>query len=308
MRFGALGVLLLGAGALLHGLLQARLQPPLESSWTGAFQVLGAPLKLADRAVTRVLPVDELDERDLGEVYRASFDPQAEPASREQRYLDSLMAELQPHAGRTFRYRAYVLESDQPNAMALPGGVLLVTRGLLSTLGGEDELVAVLAHEMGHVERGHCFDAVRFELLGRKVRAATLGELADFGSALLLRHSYSKTMEHEADVHAFGLVARTAYDPRGLARSFDSLLEHSRGAGDAGAERAGPLRDYFGSHPPLRVRAAEFRAQADAWWRRHPDERRYVGARNLQARVARSRHELDAEWTGAPPVVVAAQD
>lgn len=307
MRLAALAALLLGGGALLYALQHSRLQPPLESSWSGAFRVLGNPLKLADRTLTRVLPVSELDERELGAIYRAEFDARFGPPSREQRYLDSLMAELQPYAGRPFEYRAYVLDHGEPNAMALPGGVVLVTRGLLSTLRGEDELVAVLAHEMGHIERGHCFDAVRFELLGRKVRTATIGEMADFASALLLRHGYSKTVEHEADVFAYEVLVRSAYDPRGVGRSFESLLAHARDAGSPPDRGSGPLRDYFRSHPPLPLRAAEFGRRADAWWRRNPDARRYVGARNLQAQVARSRHELAAEWTGPPPAV-AAQD
>ena len=298
-RWVALGVLVACGVAIIALLQRAQVQPPLESTFTSAFQVLGAPLKLVDRFATRVLPVDEVDERELGDVYRASYDPQADPPSREQRYLDSLIAELQPFAGKSFRYRAYVVEYPAPNAMAFPGGVVLVTRDLLGTLHSEAELVAVLAHEMGHIERGHCFDAVRFELLARKVGAEPLGALADLAAQILLRHSYGKTMEHEADAYAFELLTHSRYDPRGVAGGFRSLLTYVAGHGQQTPQHASQIRDYFTSHPPLEIRAAEFGERADAWWSRHPGERRYAGARNLAALVSLSRHELADEWVPA---------
>ncbi len=298
-RWIALGALVACGVAIIAMLQRAQVQPPLESTFTSAFQVLGTPLKLVDRFATRVLPVDEIDEGELGDVYRASYDLQADPPSREQRYLDSLMTELQPYAGKSFRYRAYVVDYPAPNAMAFPGGVVLVTRDLLTTLHTEAELIAVLAHEMGHIERGHCFDAARFQLLARKVDAAPLGALADLAAQVLLRHSYSKTMEHEADSYAFELLTHSRYDPRGVAGAFHSLLTYVAEHRERTPTHASPIRDYFTSHPPLEIRAAEFGERADAWWSRQPGERRYSGARNLAALVSLSRHELADEWVPA---------
>ncbi len=298
LRLGMLVALLACGVALIVALQRARVQPPLESTFTSAFQIVGAPIKLADRVASRVLPVNELDERELGDVYRRSYDPQATPPSREQRYLDSLVAELRPLTGKPFPYRAYVVDYPMPNAMALPGGVVLVTRELLTTLRSEAELVSVLAHEIGHIERGHCFDTVRFELLARKVGAEPLGALADFAAAVLLRHSYSKTMEHEADAYAFELLTHSRYDPRGVAGGFRALQAYEQAHGTQSPRQASPIRDYFTSHPPLEIRAAEFGERADAWWLRHPGERRYVGTRNLRALVALPRHELADEWVG----------
>jgi len=297
LRIGAFLALAACGTALVVMLQRAQVQPPLESTFTSAFQILGAPVKLVDRAATRVLPVGELDEKALGDVYRLSYDPQATPPSREQRYLDSLMTELVPFTGKPFPYRAYVVDYPTPNAMALPGGVILVTRELLTTLQSESELVAVLAHEIGHIERGHCFDTVRFELLARKVGAEPLGALADLAAQLLLRHSYSKTMEHEADAYAFELMTNGRYDPRGVAGGFRSLLAYVAGHGEDTPRHASPIRDYFTSHPPLEVRAAEFGQRADVWWTRHPGERRYVGRRNLAALLSLSRRELPDEWS-----------
>lgn len=299
LRVGVLALLMACGAALVVVLQRARVQPPLASTFTSAFQILGAPLKLADRVATRVLPVNEIDEKKLGDVYRASYDPQADPPSREQRYVDSLVAELRPFTGKPFPYRAYVVDDPEPNAMALPGGAVLVTSDLLGTLQSEAELVAVLAHEIGHIERGHCFDAVRFELLARKIGARPLGELADFAAAQLLRHSYSKTMEHEADDYAFELLTNSRYDPRGAAGSFRSLLAYTATIGERTPQHAGLIRDYFQSHPPLELRAGEFGQRADAWWLRNAGQRRYAGVRNLRALAALPGSEFAEEWVGA---------
>jgi len=298
LRVSVLVVLIACGVALIAVLHQARVQPPLESTFTSAFQILGAPVKLADRAATRVLPVGALDEKKLGDVYREHFDAQAMPASPAQLYLDSLVAELQPLTGKPFPYRAYVVDYPMPNAMALPGGVVLVTRELLTTLRSEAELAAVLAHEFGHVELGHCFDAVRFELLARKVGAGSLGTLADFAASILMRHSFSKTMEHEADAYAFELLTHSRYDPRGVGGGFEALMAYLQTYGGTSPQQVSPIRDYFSSHPPLELRAAEFGQRASVWWRRNPDELRYTGRRNLQALVALSRLELADEWIG----------
>jgi len=299
-RYAALAALALCGAALVVLLYQARIRTPLESTLTTSFQILGVPLKLGDRLASRVLPVNELDERELGEVYRAKYDGQIKSGDRAQAYLDGVVAELWPLTRKPFRYRAYVVGYSEPNAMALPGGVILVTRALLQTLHSESELVAVLAHEMGHIERGHCFDAVRFELLARKLGVQPLGSLADLATQLLLRHSYSKTMEHEADDYAFTLLVDTLYDPRGEGAAFRSMQAWLAQRGRATPQHASPLRDYFASHPPLEIRAEEYGERANAWWRAHADERRYVGVENLRMLQALAGFEMTAEWTIGP--------
>lgn len=61
--------------------------------------------------------------------------------------------------------------------------------------------------------------------------------------------------------------------------------------GSAFYERTLPIRDYFLSHPPLEIREAKFRAQAEAWWRRNSDQTRHVGEENLRDRVSVYRRE-----------------
>ena len=183
--------------------------------------------------------------------------------------------------------------------MALPGGVILVCDELLGILGSESELVAVLAHEVGHVELGHTFDTVRFELLARRTGSATLGELADATVRLLLQNTYSQAAEHEADDYAFQLLAASSYDPAALGRSFASLQRATDGE-DGGREPSDPLADSMRSHPPTPLRQMEYAQRAGAWWRARPKERRYVGRSNLLSRNPLAAMDLPREWvTGA---------
>ncbi len=298
LRLVVLGVLGVCGAVLVAVLYHSRIHPPLESTLTTSFQILGVPVKLADRVVSRVLPVSDLDERSLGDVYHRLYGAMVKPGDPDQRYLDQLTPAIKALVAKPFPYRAYVVDYGEPNAMALPGGTVLVTRELLRTLHSEAELMSVLAHEFGHIERGHCFDTVRFQLLARKVGAQPLGTLADMAGRLLFEHAYAKSLEHEADDFAFTLLTSTRYDPRGEAAAFRSLEGYVAQAGQSTPRRASPLRDYFTSHPPLEIRADEFAGRANAWWGRHPDERRYVGRQNLVLRTALAVQGLPAEWTG----------
>lgn len=302
LRALVMGVLLAVGTALAVLLARERPSTPLRSSLATPFQLLGAPVKLADRLASRVVPVGSVEERDLGDLYRRLFEAAIPAGDGDQAYLDRLMAALRPFAHRPFTYRAYRAGPlGEPNALALPGGVILVSDELLRDLGSEAELVAVLAHEIGHIELGHCFDAVRFQLLGRRSGSESVGEVADLARGLLVRHSFSKAEEHEADAYAFTLLASSRYDPSAVGSAFASLQRAEERSGSRGrSEEADLLRDYFSSHPPLPLRREEFRQEAAAWWRRHPQERRYVGIANLRRRQPLERLALPGEWRQGP--------
>jgi beta-barrel assembly-enhancing protease len=296
VRLVLLALLLVCGAALIAALYVSRVRSPLQSTLASSFQLLGTPVKLVDRVASRMVPVNALDERDLGDTYRRRYDAQAVAGGADQEYLDALVKAMSPFLRKPFPYRAYVIGSwGAPNAMALPGGVILVTRELLTSLQSESELVAVLAHELGHIEQGHCFDAVRFQLLSRKIGSDTLGALADAAARMMLRHAYSKTTEDEADKYAYELVVNSRYDPMGVGGSFGSLRQYP-GRPSQTPQHADPIRDYFMSHPPLEIREAEFSERAAAWWKQHAEETRYVGRQNLVERKALGTLDLSGEW------------
>ncbi len=271
-----IGLLLAGC-ALVVALYVSRTQAPVRGTLTSAFQVFGEAVRVADRFAGRIMPVSDLDEAQLGQALKSHY---TRGTSDAHAYVNELLGAITVHKHKDFDYEVHVVGSPAPNAMALPGGIVFVTSGLLETLASEAQLAFVLAHEVGHIELSHCIDKVKYEVAAQKLGVVPLGALADLAVRLMLSHSYSKTQEHEADVFAWTWITHSRYDPRGAAGSFEAML----GSRSQPAEQ-GPslLRDYFKTHPLAEVRAQEYRNRADNWWQRHPDERRYVGRRNLEA-------------------------
>ncbi len=297
-RLVFLAVIVLAGIFLVVGLVHNKTRQNLESSLAPAFQLLGKPIKLVDRAFTRMMPIDAWDEKDYGETILQRFPNLGSGLQRGEEYVQELMFHLSKFAQKPFKYRIFMINEPSPNAFALPGGVILVTVALLNVLETEGELVSILAHEMGHVERSHCLDAVRFQLLARKTGDSSLGEIADAALSILLKHSFSKTQENEADEYAYQLLLNTSYDPCSMGSALQRFMIYA-GESSNRKEKANILRDYFMSHPPLRLRAATFSEKAKQWWLDHPNESRYRGATNL--RMLRSFYtdsNNPAEWRG----------
>lgn len=117
-----------------------------------------------------------------------------------------------------------VIESDDINAFAAPGGYIFVTRGLYRLLNDEAELAGVLAHEVGHVIRKHHLKILQQSQLldmGGKLLAKQTGDndkirnLIGNGAEIVSR-SLDKSAEFEADRIAVVLAARAGYDAFGL--------------------------------------------------------------------------------------------
>lgn len=132
-------------------------------------------------------------------------------------------------------YRFLVLDSDEINAFAAPGGLIFVSRGMLRSCDGEDAVAAVLAHEIAHVQLRH---GIRSIEQSRKTEALkvlavegtkTFGkkELADLTktfedsigdiTSTLINNGYSRSFEREADADAVRILSRVGYDPNALA-------------------------------------------------------------------------------------------
>jgi predicted Zn-dependent protease len=270
------------------------IQPPVKPTLTSAFQIFGETVRVVDRLAGRLMPVDDFDEAALGQVYKAHYAEKKKTPT--DIYLNALLRTVSAQRKKDFTYVAISVPWDAPNAMALPGGVIYVTEGLLETLDNEAQLAAVLAHEVGHIELSHCVDLVKYEIAARKLGVLPLGQIADMAVNLMIRHSFSKTQEHEADLYAWTWLSHSRYDPRGVGGSFDALMRWHQSFGTSEYE-PGLFRDYFASHPPSEVRLQEFSSRADRWWRRHATERRYAGSQNLADRTALAdRPGLADEW------------
>jgi len=291
-----IAVLVMGAG-LATFLIIEKPSPSLTVTFTPAFQMLGRAPKTLDRALSKVVPANALDEKEYGEAIEARYRNGRTASDKDSLYLNRLMGDIAIFRKKPFTYRVILVDMPGPNACAMPGGVILVSRGLLALVKNEAELASILAHEMGHIERSHCFDAVRFELAAKKVGNAPLGKLADFAVHGMLTHSFSKTQEDEADDYAYELIVNTRYDPAAVGNAFMRLMDYTGESGrGARPGRGDMMRDYLRSHPPAILRYRKFCEEANQWWLRNPGEKRYCGHENLQQRITFAQLPFDSDW------------
>ncbi|MEY4710885.1 MAG: hypothetical protein RIS88_335 [Pseudomonadota bacterium] len=164
-----------------------------------------------------------------------------------QRYVNLVGSHLAARADASRTWRFGVLDTEAVNAFAAPGGVVLVTAGLLRQLSSEDELAAVLAHEISHVTREHHYQVIQRT---RQYQTVVRGLRVDPGlsraSAQLYARGLDAASEHEADVAGAQLLARAGYDPSAPL----SVLEKLDALGPADPR----VTLLASTHPPPRER------------------------------------------------------
>ena len=166
-------------------------------------------------------------------------------------------------------YSFGVVEMDEPNAFALPGGHIYVSRGLLVVTNSEAELANVLGHEVAHVAARHAArQDAHVKTLGL---SSLLSDLMSGGSEELPASEsisghfvarYARNQEREADRIGQEITAKAGIDPIGMARflgTLDNLTKLQYGGSQ--------LQGYFASHPavPERVAEATTAAQVRHW-------------------------------------------
>ena len=191
-------------------------------------------------------------------------------------YLDELGQMLAAHSPRQdVRYYFHVVAMDEPNAFALPGGHIYVSRGLLALANSEAELANVLGHEIGHVAARH---AAQRDTLQKAMSVLSVlgavgvavggarpnGNGGPIGNPGLF--SYSRDQEAEADAIGQDLAVQAGVDPMGMANFLRSLDASTRLT--QGFSRS---TGYFDTHPATRRRAAEAATSAQVRkWKRAP--------------------------------------
>lgn len=184
------------------------------------------------------------------------------------RYVNHIGKTLTINSARPYTYGGYhfaVLDTDEINALACPGGIIFITRGMLNLCENEDELAAVLGHEIGHVTQKHGLKAISrarwtqvVTTLGteaaREYTGAQLdslvnlfeGAIDDVFQTLVVR-GYGRGDEYEADKLAIACMKTSGYNPV----EFQSLLTtlaaaQSRGSGG-----------FLSTHPNIEDRVAK---------------------------------------------------
>jgi len=194
-----------------------------------------------------------------------------------EQYLSRVGSRLARNAHRRLPYQFhYFPEADFVNAFALPGGHVYIGAGLLSLMDSEDELAAVMAHELEHIDHYHCVERLQQEQALRKI---PLGGLVAIPIEIF-EAGYSKDQELEADREGVRLAVAADYSPTGAIRmfeTFDRLFReyHDRAATPQEemsqvAQQA--LEGYFRSHPLPSERIAQIqRMIASEAWPTHPE-------------------------------------
>jgi predicted Zn-dependent protease len=142
------------------------------------------------------------------------------------------------------------------NAFALPSGVIVFTDGLVELAVDDQEIVAVLAHECGHLEQRHALRSVLQNSAAFVALALVTGDVSSataFGGALpafLIQSRFSREFEREADAHAVTVLRRAGIDPAHLATMLGRLSKTAR-------EPDAKVLHYLGTHPstPERIEA-----------------------------------------------------
>lgn len=213
-------------------------------------------LPRAAKIAARFVPVAV--ETKLGEHTLDFFDgslcsPSALAAPRKQA-LERRFATLTAGLADGYAYRLELRDCRGvgANAFALPGGAVVMTDALVKLAKNDDQISAVLAHEIGHVRGRHGL-RMTLQAAGLAALAAALfGDATSITSlatalpATLLQSGYSRALETEADDYAFQRLREIGLSPKSFAEMM-TLLESSRGAGKSGKSR--DPSDYFSTHP-----------------------------------------------------------
>lgn len=175
---------------------------------------------------------------------------------------DRLVSQL---TSNPYTFSFQIIDQPEPNAFALPGGFIYVSRGLLALLKSEDELAGVLGHEISHVVQRHSAKSQRKSILPSiiavpgVVLGGTLGgELGDkiaapfLGAGKIYLASFSRKQEAEADNLGIELAAKAGYQPMQLS----SILSRMEKVIEAESGKSAKF-SFFGDHPmtPDRMKA-----------------------------------------------------
>jgi Zn-dependent protease with chaperone function len=226
-----------------------------------AFVKLGLP-PLADFAAFRTpMSVERAMGREgLSALDRLMFEPSALPRARQAQLRDRFEKMTRELYTRDVEdspdYRLEFRDSGPlgANALALPSGIIVLTDDLVKLARHDDEIMAVIAHEVGHVERRHVLRSLYRSAGIAALAAAVLGDVSQIAGLVaflpqFIEAGYSRDFEREADAYAKSWLRKQGIPER----RFDDLLcrmiaEHG------GDDDEGVLR-YLASHPSGKERA-----------------------------------------------------
>lgn len=205
------------------------------------------------------LAVDEVVDRLPQDIEQSFFSSSSEELLNENQadprteFVQNLLSELQSCSDVSIPLKLGILETEELNAMALPGGVILVNSGLIDKLKSENGLAFVLAHEISHFKnRDHLRKLGRGIVLGG-LAAILLGSNSQLSSVLMPASTYddaqySQERESLADEEALNIVSCHYNNTAGSVELFQLLKL---------TQASGFVSHYLASHPDPSKRIAD---------------------------------------------------
>jgi predicted Zn-dependent protease len=200
----------------------------------------------------------------LGDVIVEHIAPASErctDAARQAR-IDGLAAAVLKPVATGYTFRIAVVNNPTVNALAAPGGAIVVFRGLLDRTESAEELAGVLAHEFQHVLHRHATRAIFQHASAGILMAAVVGDVSAVvafgleGARMLGDLSMSRQAEAQADRDAMQMLHEAGIDTAGMVTFFEKIAQLQ---GDPGRGR------YLMSHPAPQDRLATMRALSAQW-------------------------------------------
>jgi len=184
--------------------------------------------------------------------------------------------------------------AEMANACALPGGPVYITLRLVQMCDNDDELAAILGHEVAHTDREHGRQAISREVAIKRKLGELLGEehdvIVEIGTAVastLITLGYSQEQEREADKWGVRLMRQAGFDPHGALTILRKM--------NTGEEEPEGLEKYLQTHPPTSERIAAISQQIKE------EEQGSKGAGKRRNRGTRKAEEQGTAQPPAPP-------
>jgi Zn-dependent protease with chaperone function len=190
----------------------------------------------------------------LAALDRLALEPSRLPPARQaeiSRRFAALSSLVAGPGAHTLEFRSS--KAIGPNAFALPGGIVVILDELVAVAEHDDELSAVLAHEIGHVRGRHALRGVIQSSVSALIVASIVGDVFSASSyaaalpAVVLESRYSRGFEREADGFAVALLVSAGIDPAHFGRILLRM--------DGRSKKAGRYPDFLSSHPRSDERA-----------------------------------------------------
>ena len=146
--------------------------------------------------------------------------------------------------GSPYKYQWHLSNDPAINAFALPGGIVIVNKGLLEKADSANEVAAVLAHEIQHVEQRH---ALKNIITSSGIAAVVLLVLGDANAVMMIMahqvsaQYFSRQAESDADLKGIALLQKSKIDTQGMVAFFKKMQEAFKD------KTTGP--DWLSSHP-----------------------------------------------------------